>query len=65
MFCKVFARGGGRASGIDYLLAERDATKKLRNPPAELLRSDPKRIKQVISSLNFSRNYTQGYFILR
>ena len=60
MFCKVFARGGGRASGIDYLLAERDASKKLRNPPAELLRSDPERIKQVISSLNFSRNYTSG-----
>ena len=60
MFCKVFARGGGRASGIDYLLAERDANKKLRTPPAELLRGDPERIKQVIANLNFSRNYTSG-----
>ena len=60
MFCKVFARGGGRASGIDYLLAERDANKKLRIPPAELFRGDPERIKQVIANLNFSRNYTSG-----
>jgi hypothetical protein len=60
MFCKVFARGGGRASGIDYLLAERDANKKLRTPPAELLRGDPELIKQVIANLNFSRNYTSG-----
>jgi hypothetical protein len=60
MFCKVFARGGGRASGIDYLLAECDADLNLRDPPAELLRGHPDLTKKIINDLNFAHNYTSG-----
>jgi Relaxase/Mobilisation nuclease domain len=60
MFSKVFARGGGKAAGTDYLMSEKDAKGKERNIPAKVLRGDPKITKQIISRLNFAQNYKSG-----
>ncbi len=60
MFSKIFARGAGRASGIDYLLNHKDAEGKDRNPPAELLRGNPELTKAIIAGLNFAQNYKSG-----
>ncbi|MHB8370982.1 MAG: hypothetical protein ACYDBP_15080 [Leptospirales bacterium] len=54
MYCKIFARGRGKASGIDYLMgpvgcrkegtlpkvSDPDYEEYLRHPPAVLLRGD-------------------------
>lgn len=74
MLCKIFARGRGKASGIDYLvgpvgcrkdgslpkLGDSDYEQFLRNPPAKILRGSIDLTKKLISGLPFSQKYTSG-----
>jgi hypothetical protein len=60
MFNKVFRRGRGKASGIDYLLSSRDAQKNPRNPAAQLMRGSPGLTKAIIRDLHFAQKYTSG-----
>lgn len=74
MFCKIFARGSGRASGIDYLMGEvgcrpdgslpkrsdADYARFIRDPPAEVLRGDVELTKALIAAVPFAQKYTSG-----
>ena len=74
MLCKIFARGRGKASGIDYLLGpvgcrkdgslpklgECDYEQFLRNPPAKVLRGSIDVTKKLIAGLPFRQRYTSG-----
>ena len=56
MLVKINARGKGGGSGpIDYLLGK-DRQREL----ARVLRGDPEETRELINSLDFSRNYTSG-----
>ena len=60
MFNKIFKRGVGIASGIDYLLSPTDSTKKIRAVPPILMRGDAKLTKTIINSINYKQKYTSG-----
>lgn len=74
MYCKIFSRGKGRASGIDYMTGivscrkdgslpkttDQDYEVHRRNPPAKILRGDPMLTKRLISGLNYAQKYTSG-----
>jgi hypothetical protein len=60
MYCKVFKRGRGKASGIDYLMNDKDADGNQRIPPAQLMRGDISLTKRLINDLNFAQKYTSG-----
>ena len=60
MFCKIFKRGKGQATGIDYLMNEKDANCNLRIPPAILMRGDINITKRLINHSNFAQKYTSG-----
>jgi hypothetical protein len=60
MFSKVFARGSGKAGGVDYLTSEKDAERKEREIQAEILRGDAETTKRIISRLNFAQKYKSG-----
>jgi hypothetical protein len=60
MYCKIFKRGKGKATGIDYLINPMDANGQVRDPPAKLIRGDINMTKQLIRGLNFSQKYTSG-----
>lgn len=60
MLCKIFKRGAGRASGIDYLMSLKDASGLQRNPPADLLKGEIATTKKLISNCRFAQRYTSG-----
>lgn len=60
MFNKVFNRGRGKATGINYLVSTHDATGKPRTPPAEVIRGDISITKGLIASLRYTQRYTSG-----
>ncbi len=60
MICKIFKRGKGSASGIDYLMSAKDAFGKPRNPKAELIRGDIAITKKLIASTKYAQKYTSG-----
>ena len=74
MLCKIFARGRGKASGIDYLIGpvgcrkdgslprpgDPDYEQFLRIPPAKVLRGSLEITKKLISGLPFNQKYTSG-----
>ena len=60
MICKIFKRGRGRASGIDYLMSANDASGKPRNPAAELIRGDISITKKLIAGTKYAQKYTSG-----
>lgn len=74
MLCKIFSRGKGKATGIDYLLGpvgcrkdgslpkpgESDYEQFLRNPPSKILRGNHDLTKKLISGLMFKQKYTSG-----
>lgn len=60
MFNKIFPRGTGKASGINYLLSPFDAQKNLRSIPPVIKRGDPLLTKAIINSNNYKQKYTSG-----
>ena len=60
MFNKIFARGTGKSSGINYLLSPYDAQKKLRAIPPVIKRGDPSLTKAIINTINYKQKYTSG-----
>jgi len=61
MLAKILKHGSGSGSrALDYLLADKDHTKKLRENPPELLRGDPEMAAMLIDSLTFAQRYTSG-----
>jgi len=74
MYCTIFHRGKGRASGIDYLtgpincredgsvprLGDKDYDEHIRRPPAEVLRGDMELTKSIIRESPYSKKYTSG-----
>ena len=56
MIVKVFARGSGGGKNVaDYLMG-----KDRKREGAMVLRGDIEQTKEIIDSLDFSRNYTSG-----
>lgn len=60
MICKIFKRGKGSASGIDYLMSANDSAGKPRNTKAELIRGDIAITKKLIAGTTFAQKYTSG-----
>lgn len=60
MICKIFKRGKGSASGIDYLMSANDAGGNPRNPKAELIRGDIATTKKLIAATKYAQKYTSG-----
>lgn len=60
MFNKVFNRGRGKATGINYLVSTHDASGKKRTPPAEVIRGDISITKGLIASIRYTQRYTSG-----